>query len=334
MSEINVTRDSKLIKVLAAQVNNQRVDSDKTEEAAQIINELAQDMNPQNMHQIAQIVGFTVDELQQKSLDFLNLVADIKNIGYGDKAAFKVRTGGIKAVFQAKGATAPRSYVADSQILVDTKEIAARPAINIVDLRTNRVQMSDLIRQANDAITLKKIALVETVLHNSIDDFGSPFYAASGNSVLVPATLDAQIAYFRRLGPVTLLGDLAAAGQLAGNTGMAVSSTGVQFSGNMIEENNNNGFIGRYKGCDVIAMTNAYADGKTDHPILAEDWIYIIPGGQSAEMRNLKIVNEGPVNSMASQNIDDRTYEILLDQWFGVAFGVGKNPTSGAHYIG
>ena len=98
MSEINVSRDSKLIKVLAAQVNNQRVDSDKSEEAAQIINELAQDMNPQNMHQIAQIVGFTVDELQQKSLDFLNLVADIKNIGYGDKAAFKVRTGGIKAV--------------------------------------------------------------------------------------------------------------------------------------------------------------------------------------------------------------------------------------------
>ena len=334
MSEINVSRDSKLIKVLAAQVNNQRVDSDKSEEAAQIINELAQDMNPQNMHQIAQIVGYTVDELQQKSLDFLSLVADIKNIGYGDKAAFKVRTGGIKAVFQAKGATAPRSYVADSQILVDTREIAARPAINIVDLRTNRVQMSELIRQANEAIKLKKIALVETVLHDSIDNYSSPFYAASGTTPLVIATLDAQLNYFRRLGPVTLLGDIAAVSQLAGHTGMAVSSTGKQFSGDLINENNNNGFIGRYRGCDVIAMTNAYADGQTAHPILAEDWIYIIPGGQSPEMRNLKIVNEGPVNSMASQNIDDRTYEILLDQWFGVAFVVGKNPTSGAHYIG
>ena len=333
MSEINVSRDSKLIKVLAAQVNNQRVDSDKSEEAAQIINELAQDMNPQNMHQIAQIVGYTVDELQQKSLDFLSLVADIKNIGYGDKAAFKVRTGGIKAVFQSKGATAPRSYVADSQILVETRELAARPAINIVDLRTGRVQMSELIRLANEAMTLKKIALVETVLHDSIDNYSSPFYAASGNTTLVAATLDAQLNYFRRIGPVTLLGDIAAVSQLAGHTGMAVSSTGKQFSGNMIEENNNNGFIGRYKACDVIAMTNAYEDGQTT-PILATDSIYIIPGGQSPEMRNLKIVNEGPVNSMASQNIDDRTYEILLDQWFGVAFVVGKNPTSGAHYIG
>ncbi|MBQ5337244.1 MAG: hypothetical protein J6W65_07385 [Oscillospiraceae bacterium] len=95
MSEINVNRESKLIKVLAAQVRNERVDSDKTEEAAQIVTELAQDLNPQNVHQIGQIVAYTVDELQSKSLDFLGQVADIKNIGYGDKAAFKVRTGGI-----------------------------------------------------------------------------------------------------------------------------------------------------------------------------------------------------------------------------------------------
>lgn len=333
MAEINVNRDSKLIKVLAGQVRNESIDSNLTNEASQIVTELAQDLSPDHIHQIGQLVAYTVDELQSKSLDFLSQVADIKNIGYGDKAAFKVRTGGIKAVIQAKGATAPRSYVADSQVLVETKEIAARPAINIVDLRTGRVQMADLIREANAVITNKKIAMVESVLHNSIDDYSSPFYAASGNSSLVAATLDQQIAYFRRLGPVTLLGDIAAVGQLAGHTGMAVSANGMQFSGNMIEENNNNGFIGRYKACDVIAMTNAYEEGSTT-PILATDWIYIIPGGQSADMRNLKIVNEGPVNSMASQNIDDRTYEILLDQWFGVAFIVGRQPTSGAHYIG
>ena len=36
---INVKRDSKLIKVLAAQARGERVDSDKAEEAAQIIAE-------------------------------------------------------------------------------------------------------------------------------------------------------------------------------------------------------------------------------------------------------------------------------------------------------
>ena len=326
MADIKVTRDSKLIKVLAAQARNERVESDKVEEAAQIINVLAQDLNPQNAHEIAQIVAYTVDELQAKSLDFLGLVADTKNIGYGNKAAFKVRTGGIKAYIQAKGATTARSYVADSQILVDTKEISARPAINIVDLRAGRVNMADLIRMTN-----KKLVLIESVLHDAIDNFGSPFYGTGTG--IVKATLDAQLNYFRRLGPVTILGDNAAVAQLAPLTGMAINANSTQFSGNMIDENNNNGFIGKYNACDVVAMTNAYDEGAVT-PILAADWLYILPGGVSADMRNLKVVNEGPVNAMPSQNIDDMVYEVRLDQWFGAAFVVGQKPNIGAYCIG
>ena len=331
MADIKVTRDSKLIKVLAAQARNERVESDKVEEAAQIINVLAQDLNPQNAHEIAQIVAYTVDELQAKSLDFLGLVADTKNIAYGDKAAFKVRTGGIKAYIQAKGATTARSYVADSQILVDTKEISARPAINIVDLRAGRVNMADLIRQANAAMTNKKLVLIESVLHDAIDNFGSPFYGTGTG--IVKATLDAQLNYFRRLGPVSILGDNAAVAQLAPLTGMAINANSTQFSGNMIDENNNNGFIGKYNACDVVAMTNAYDEGAVT-PILSEDWLYILPGGVSADMRNLKVVNEGSVNAMPSQNIDDMVYEVRLDQWFGAAFVVSQKPNIGAYCIG
>ena len=331
MATIKIERGMKLINVLAAQNRNERVDSDKIEEANQIVSELTQDLNPQNAHQIGQIVAFTVEKLQEKALDFLGNVADIKNISYGEKAAFKVRHGGIKAVIQAKGATAPRSYVADSQILVETKEIAARPAINIIDLRTNRVQIGDLIREANEAITEKKLKMAQQVLHASIATFGSPFYAQSITTINQQA-LDAQLNHFRRLGPVSILGDMAIVSQLSGLSGMAINSTTMQFSGNMIDEHNMNGFIGNYNGCAVIGMTNAYEeDGVT--PILDPDWLYIIPGGQSAEARNLKLVNEGGVNSMASQSIDDRTYEVLLDTWFGAAFVTGRNPTSGAHEL-
>lgn len=261
----------------------------------------------------------------------LGLVADTKNIAYGDKAAFKVRTGGIKAYIQAKGSTTARSYVADSQILVETKEISARPAINIIDLRTGRVNMADLIRQANVAMTNKKLVLIEAVLHDAIDNFGSPFYGTGTG--IVKATLDAQLNYFRRLGPVTILGDNAAVAQLAPLTGMAINANTTQFSGNMIDENNNNGFIGKYNACDVVAMTNAYEEGATT-PILATDWLYILPGGVSADLRNLKIVNEGSVNAMPSQNIDDMVYEVRLDQWFGAAFVVAQKPNIGAYCIG
>lgn len=332
MAEINVDRNSKLVKVLAAQVRNERLDSNVTEEAANIITELAQDLSPQNRHQIAQTVAYTVDELQQHELDFLNTIADQKNIAYGDKAAFRVKTGGVKAFIQAKGSTTARSYVADHQVLLDTKEISARPAINIIDLRTGRVNMADLIRDANKEMTNKKLAIIENVLHTAIDDYSTPFYATGTG--IVKNTLDAQLAYFRRLGPVTLLGDFAAVSQLAPLTGMAINSTPTyQFSGRMIDEHNENGFIGMYNGCNVMSMTNAYEEGSTT-PILSASWIYIIPGGMTGDTRNLKVVNEGNVNAVDSQSIDDMVYEMRLDQWFGAGFVTGKLPTMGAYMIG
>lgn len=328
-----IKRNSKLITVLAAQAKNERIDSDKVEEANEIIAELVKDPSPANRHQLAQTVAYAVDDLQQNELDFLGNVADIKNINYGDKAAFNMKTGGIKAYIQAKGATTARSYVADRQVTLDTIEISARPAINIMDLRTGRVNMADLIREANREMTNMKLAKIEAVLHDAIDGYQAPFYGTGTG--IVKATLDDQLAYFRRLGRVTILGDGAAVNQLAGITGF-VSYSGqtmiVSPSDNMIDELNDNGFIGRYNGCDVVQLQNGYRDGTTD-PILAVDWLYILPAGMSGDARNLKVVNEGAVQAFESQNIDDLVYEIRLDQWFGAGFVTGKLPTIGAYKI-
>ena len=85
MAEIKIERDMKLIKVLAAQNQNERVDSDKIAEANQIVAELAQDLNPQKAHELAQIVAFTVDELQKKTTTLMSrccaVVRDAELIG-------------------------------------------------------------------------------------------------------------------------------------------------------------------------------------------------------------------------------------------------------------
>lgn len=331
MSDINIKKDSKLIKVFADQSKGVRIDSAVTDEANAIIKELATDLNPHNLHQIGQTVAYTINELQQGELDFLNNVADIKSIGYNDKAAFNVKTRGIKAYYQAKGSTTPRSYVAGKQILVGTEEISARPAINLMDLKTGRVQMGDLIAEANREITNMKLLKIESVLHAALSNYASPFYG-TGTGV-VKATLDGQLAYFRRLGPVTLLGDQAAVGQLAEVTGMAMNQTINQHSDAQIDEFNENAFLGKYLGCNVVCMNNAYEAGKTT-PILNENIIYIVPGNVSGDYRNLKVVNEGDVQAFESQNIDDLTYEVRIAQWFGAAFVTGEIPTIGAYLIG
>lgn len=333
MSEINVTRDSKLIKVLASQARNERLDSNVVDEASQIINDLVTDLSPANRHQIAQTMAFTVDELQKHELDFLNVVADIKNIGYGDKAVFDVKTGGIKAFVQAKGSTTARSYVADRQVTLDTDEISARPAINVMDLRAKKVNMADLIREANREITRKKIMKSVNVLTGAIDDYSTPFYAA-GSGIVKP-TLDAMINYFRRLGPVSILGDIAAVGQLSGLTGMAMnagSDVFTQHSDRMIDEYNENGMIGKYNGCGVIALMNGYEDNTTT-PILPVDKLFILPAGIAPAARNLKLVNEGGVNAIENQDINDMVFEVRLDQAFGAGFVSAKLPTIGMYQI-
>lgn len=327
---IKVNKDSKLIKVLAAQARFQSVPQDQADEAEQIIAELSQDMSPENRHEIAQVIGYTVNDMQQGSLDFLNVIADQKNIGYGDKAAFNVKTGGIKAYFQAKGSTTPRSFVSGKQILVDTEEVSARPAINIMDLRTGRVKMADLIREANREITNKKLKKVEQVLHAAVQNFATPFYGTGTG--IDKAVLDKIIAYFRRLGPVSIIGDIEAASKMAGITGMEMGNQ-MQRSDNMVNEFNENGFIGKYNGCNVIAMANAYEEGSTE-PILNPNWLYIVPGNLSSDGRNLKIVNEGGLNSFEAQDINDLVFEVRLDQWFGAAFVTGKLPTIGGYLIG
>lgn len=332
MAEIKVNRDSKLVKVLAAQARNERLDSNVVEEAAKITTELASDLTPQHRHEIAQTIAFTVDELQQHELDFLNVVADQKNISVGGNAAFRVKDNGIKAFVQAKGSTTARSYVADHQVFVKTQEIAARPAINIIDLRSGRVNMADMIREANAEITNKKLGMVQAALRNSITTYASPFYGTGTG--IVKNTLDAQIAYFKRLGGVTLLGDSAAVSQLAPLAGMAINSTPtMQYSANMIDSVAANGYYGKYNGCTVLQMTNAYEFGQTT-PILDTDIIYILPAGMSSDAKNLKVVTEGNVNVMESQSIDDRTYEMLITVWFGAGFVSGKLPTMGAYVIG
>ena len=324
--DIKVTRNSPLIRVLADQVQNKNVETDKVEEANEIISELLKEPNKNNLEIVANTIAYTITDLQQHELDFLNQIADQKQINWGEQAAFKIKNNnGLRAVFQARGATTPRSYVGESQIVVTTEELSIRPAINIMDLRTNRVNMADLIRQANREMTLAKIAKVEQTLHDSIGDgrYESPFFGHGTG--IVKSIIDQQIQYFRGIGPVTLLGDIAAVGLLA-------NVPGVQMSNNMMDEYNDNGFLGRYIGCNILTLQNAYRDGETT-PILANNWIYIMPAGMTPDSKNLKIVTEGNVEAFEATDINDKTLNIRLDQDFGVAFVTAHNPTMGAYCI-
>ena len=60
-----ITSDMKLIKVLASEARREDVPEDQVQEAADIMAELAAEMTPENRYQLAQVMAYTIDELQQ-----------------------------------------------------------------------------------------------------------------------------------------------------------------------------------------------------------------------------------------------------------------------------
>lgn len=57
-------------------------------------------------------MGYTVNEMIKPQTDWLTHVADVKRVGYGEKAAFRTKLEGVTAFIQAKGATPARSKIA------------------------------------------------------------------------------------------------------------------------------------------------------------------------------------------------------------------------------
>lgn len=293
-----------------------------------VIRDLASDPNPMNRYQIAQVVAFTVDELEKPMTNWLDLVSDHKRVGANEDAAFRIRQNNVRAFIQAKGATTARSKIADKQFKVDTVTISVRPAVNLAEVALGRIQMSDVAMEAAREMANKKTLHVWNVLNEAAANWASPFYAEGTG--IVKTTLNPMIQHWQRTGSVALLGDIAVTAKLAEQTGFTASSTTQQFSPDIINEFNQTGRIGTYLGANVIQMINPYGDDGI-HTLLETNKLFVLPTGISTEQRTLKTLEQGGVINVDSTNINDLTYEIRMDENFGAAVVVGVTPMLGVY---
>lgn len=278
-----------------------------------------------NKYKIAQLIGFSVNELKKPQSNLMANIADLKTVGFGQKAEFKTRLPGIRAFVQAKGATTARSKVANKTITLDTVSVSARPVINIVELQNGQVQMSDLIVDATYQMEVAEMQLIQKVLHDAAKDWSAPYYGAG--SGIVKGTLDPMIRHWMRMSnsAPTLLGDIEMTYKLADLTGFTAANDMKQFSDAIILEQNAMGFVGKYNGANVVNLVNPALSG-TDTPIHDINKLYILPTGVDASMRPLKVVYEGGVQSQEQSNIDDKSYEVRLDQYIGAGIVIGERP--------
>lgn len=328
---IEIRKDSQILDVALAAARHERIDSKVREDADKLIKDLASDPNPHNKYQIAQLVKFAVDDIVKRDTNWLDLIADTKRVGFGDKAEFTVKLPGVKAFIQAKGATTPRTKNSRKAFTMETLSVSARPFINIVELQNGLANAADLI---NDASYQMEVAInrhVEDVLYNAASNWQAPYYGVGPG--MVKGTLDPMIIHWlRATGGATILGDIEQLNKLAALTGFQANNTTIQFAGNIIDEQNQNAFIGTYLGANVAKLENPFAEDGTDDLVFQKpNLLYILPNAVDAGMRPLKVVFEGDVFSTEATNIDDLSWEIRLDQYFNAGIAYGDRPYLGVY---
>ena len=300
------------------------------ENANALIKDLASDPNPHNKYQIAQLVKFAVNDIIKWDTNWLDLVADTKRVGFGDKAEFDVKLPGVRAFIQAKGATTPRTKNSRKAFTMETIAVSSRPFINIVELQNGLANAADLI---NDASYQMEVAInrhVQSVLTAAASNWQAPYYGTG--SGLVKATLDPMIIHWiRTTGGAAILGDIAELNKLGPLTGWTSTTNTQQYADQLIVEQNANVFLGTYLGAKAISLANPFVEDGTDAVVFDTDKLYILPTGVDASMRPLKVVFEGDVFSNEATNIDDLSWEIRLDQYFNAGIAYGDRPYMGVY---
>ena len=328
---IEIFKDSQIVEVATAAARHENIDSKVREDADKLIKDLASNPTPNNKYQIAQLVKFAVNDIVKHDTNWLDLIADTKRVGFGDKAEFDVKLPGVRAFIQAKGATTPRTKNSRKAFTMETISVSSRPFINIVELQNGLANAADLI---NDAAYQMEVAInrhVQSVLTAAASNWQAPYYGTGTG--LVKATLDPMIIHWlRTTGGAAVLGDIEELNKLAALTGFTpTTNTNTQYANELILEQNANAYIGTYLGAKAISLVNPFVEDGTDDVVFDTDKLYILPTGIDAGMRPLKVVFEGDVFSTEATNIDDLSWEIRLDQYFNAGIAYGDRPYMGVY---
>lgn len=321
-------RTDKAVQIFSAQCRGKlRKDNEEGRKAIAGANKamqsLAKNPTPGNRYEIAQIIAFSVQDIIDQSNNFLNTVADMQNVGMGQKAEFTVTLDGIKAYIQAKGGTTFRSKILTKNFSISTMAVSARPVVDFYSLAAGKVDFTAVVKDASFKMENAKLQKIQNVLYKSIKNYKTPNYDTG--SGVVAQTIDPQIVAFSRLGGVTLMGDLAVVSKFAKLTGWNGA-----FSQDIINEQNENGYIGKYNGANVIKLSNPPLNNSLTDTYLRKNMVWILPSGDPT-LRPLKVTTEGDILPMDQTNLNDRSYEIRLDQQFGAAMVVGNRMYFGAY---
>lgn len=255
--------------------------------------------------------------IPRKVLEQFGGFAEIRRKGYGEKISFTVRTGkyrGKKFVTKAGDQGIYKTFTLDNKELVMQPRVyAGATRLEIEDFLLGRISMSELLNVLTEALEEKLYIEIQKALiasFNAPDRPDANKYEAAG---LMMDEFDKLINTVRAYGDsVNIYCTFAFASKLYNNPGWAGVS---KISDRDVEDIRNQGYVGTYKGCNVIILNQSFTDDTNTETIVNDAYAYIMPVGAE---KPVKIAFEGPT---FVRNFTDAvlSQEISLEQMFDVA---------------
>jgi hypothetical protein len=257
--------------------------------------------------------------IPRKVLEQFGGFAEIRRKGYGEKISFTVRTGkyrGKKFVTKAGDQGIYKTFTLDNKELVMQPRVyAGATRLEIEDFLLGRISMSELLNVLTEALEEKLYIEIQKALiasFNAPDRPRANKYEAAG---LMMDEFDKLINTVRAYGDsVNIYCTFAFASKLYNNPGWT-TVTNPKISDRDVEDIRNQGYVGTYKGCNVIILNQSFTDDTNTETIVNDAYAYIMPVGAE---KPVKIAFEGPT---FVRNFTDAvlSQEISLEQMFDVA---------------
>lgn len=257
--------------------------------------------------------------IPRKVLEQFGGFAEIRRKGYGEKISFTIRTGkyrGKKFVTKAGDQGIYKTFTLDNKELVMQPRVyAGATRLEIEDFLLGRISMSELLDVLTEALEEKLYIEIQKALVASFNAPDRPAANKYTGAGFVVEEFDKLINTVRAYGDsVNIYCTFAFASKLYNNPGWA-NVANPKISDRDIEDVRNQGYVGTYKGCNVIILNQSFTDDTNTETIVNDAYAYIMPVGAE---KPVKIAFEGPT---FVRNFTDAvlSQEISLEQMFDVA---------------
>ena len=274
----------------------------------------------ENKNTIFELIEETInDVLPKKVLEQYGMFAEVRTFAQGDKPVFvqkitsaarrrakqfvtKVGLAGVYEVFKLDGKV----------LTVETEAFGGAAQIGFEEFLDGRVDFADLLEivmEGLDEAVYREIAKALVAAVDSLQGTNK-----STQDQFVETEMDRLISIAEAYGNSTIYCTYEFAATMVPAEGWR--------SDEHKNERWNNGYIGNYKGHNVIVLQQSYEDETNTTKVIDPSYAYIIPTGNGE--KPVKIAFEGPTAVKDVDN-EDWSREIRVYKKFGVATLITNN---------